>query len=202
MPDPAGRVRVGGVEYPIRPSLARAVPTPPTGPNWHFEVKVDGHRMILRRIEDGVICYSCTGRIVTSHWMDLAVPAMQQLLPGTTCDGEAVTWRGGRIDFGAVQARAASSLDRARALAARPYSTRGHATWPCWLPRSKPCATSNPLPRAFARLAGCGGWMCGDARSDRRRCGGRARPSARRLRPEQSGEPMRSEHQWFSGWCS
>lgn len=37
---------------------------------------------------------------------------MQQLLPGTTCDGEAVTWRGGRIDFGAVQARAASSLDR------------------------------------------------------------------------------------------
>ncbi|WP_308295071.1 hypothetical protein OH797_36115 [Streptomyces anulatus] len=112
------------MEYPIRPSLARAVPTPPTGPNWHFEVKVDGHRMILRRIEDGVICYSRTGRIVTSHWMDLAVPAMQQLLPGTTCDGEAVTWRGGRIDFGAVQARAASSLDRARALAARPYTER------------------------------------------------------------------------------
>ncbi|MFD5342244.1 hypothetical protein ACFWJY_00355 [Streptomyces anulatus] len=107
------------MEYPIRPALARAVPTLPTGPNWHFEIKVDGHRMILRRTEDGVICYSRTGRTVTSHWMDLAVPAMQQLLPGTVLDGEAVIWNGGTIDFGAVQARAASSLDRARALAAR-----------------------------------------------------------------------------------
>ncbi|MFE9368077.1 hypothetical protein ACFYNN_36125 [Streptomyces sp. NPDC006978] len=50
--------------------------------------------------------------------MDLAVPAMQ-LPAGTTLDGEAVVWHGGRNDFGAVQARAASSLDRARALAAR-----------------------------------------------------------------------------------
>lgn len=33
--------------------------------------------------------------------------------------GEAVIWHDGRMDFGAVQARAASSLDRARALAAR-----------------------------------------------------------------------------------
>ncbi|MFD3820236.1 hypothetical protein ACFWRZ_34685 [Streptomyces rubiginosohelvolus] len=107
------------MEYPIRPALARAVPTLPTGPGWHFEIKVDGHRMILRRTEDGVICYSRTGRIVTSHWMDLAVPAMQQLPPGTTLDGEAVVWHDGRMDFGAVQARAASSLDRARALAAR-----------------------------------------------------------------------------------
>lgn len=90
----------------------------PTGPGWHFEVKVDGHRMMLRRTGDGVICYSRTGRVVTSHWMDLAVPAMA-LPPGTVLSGEAVIWHGGRIDFGAVQARAASSLDRARALAAR-----------------------------------------------------------------------------------
>lgn len=107
------------MEFPIRPALARAVPTLPTGPGWHFEIKVDGHRMILRRTGDGVICYSRTGRIVTSHWMDLAVPAMQKLPPGTVLDGEAVIWTGGTIDFGAVQARAASSLDRARALAAR-----------------------------------------------------------------------------------
>ncbi|WP_331758316.1 hypothetical protein OG582_00030 [Streptomyces anulatus] len=106
------------MEFPIRPALARAVPTLPTGPGWHFEIKVDGHRMILRRTGDGVICYSRTGRTVTSHWMDLAVPAMA-LPPGTVLDGEAVIWNGGTIDFGAVQARAASTLDRARALAAR-----------------------------------------------------------------------------------
>jgi ATP-dependent DNA ligase len=106
------------VEFPIRPALARAVPTLPTGPDWHFEIKLDGHRMIMRRTEDGAVCYSRTGRAVTSHWMDLAVPAMA-LPPGTVLDGEAVIWNGGTIDFGAVQARAASTLDRARALAAR-----------------------------------------------------------------------------------
>ncbi|MEV7897407.1 ATP-dependent DNA ligase [Streptomyces cyaneofuscatus] len=106
------------MEFPIRPALARAVPTLPTGPDWHFEIKLDGHRMIVRRTGDGVVCYSRTGRTVTSHWMDLAVPAMA-LPPGTVLDGEAVIWKAGRIDFGAVQARAASSLDRARALAAR-----------------------------------------------------------------------------------
>ncbi|MFJ9690439.1 DNA ligase [Streptomyces bacillaris] len=106
------------MEYPIRPALTRAVPALPTGSGWHFEIKVDGHRMILRRTDEGVVCYSCTGRVVTSHWMDLAVPAMQ-LPPGVTLDGEAVIWRDGRLDFGAVQARAASSLERARALATR-----------------------------------------------------------------------------------
>ncbi|MEU6935181.1 hypothetical protein ABZ943_00465 [Streptomyces rubiginosohelvolus] len=57
----------------------------PTGPDWHFEIKLDGHRMIVRRTDDGVVCYSRTGRIVTSHWMDLAVPAMA-LPPGTVLD--------------------------------------------------------------------------------------------------------------------
>ncbi|CAM5544250.1 DNA ligase [Streptomyces badius] len=113
------RVRVGGVEFPIRPALARAVTTLPTGPTWHFEIKLDGHRMILRRTGGGVVCCSRTGRTVTSHWMDLAVPAMEELLPGTTLGGEAVIWHDGRMDFGAVQARAASTLERARALAAR-----------------------------------------------------------------------------------
>ncbi len=31
-----------GVEFPIRPALARTVPTLPTGPGWHFEIKLDG----------------------------------------------------------------------------------------------------------------------------------------------------------------
>ncbi|MFF3531292.1 hypothetical protein ACFYX5_31905 [Streptomyces rubiginosohelvolus] len=92
------------MEFPILPALARAVPTLPTGPGWNFEIKVDGHRMIVRRTGDGVICYSRTGRTVTSHWMDLAVPAMA-LPPGTVLDGEAAIWNAGTVDFGAVQAR-------------------------------------------------------------------------------------------------
>ncbi|MET8502886.1 ATP-dependent DNA ligase [Streptomyces microflavus] len=106
------------MEYPVKVALVRAVPVLPEGDGWWFEPKFDGHRTVLRRTEDAVILYARSGRVVTSHWMDLAVPAMA-LRPGTTLDGEAVIWREGRLDFGAVQARAASSLTRAYTLAAR-----------------------------------------------------------------------------------
>ncbi|MEU5289392.1 hypothetical protein AB0G97_36155 [Streptomyces sp. NPDC020755] len=104
------------MDYPIKVALVRTVPVLPAGSGWWFEPKFDGHRTVLRRTEDAVILYARSGRIVTSHWMDLAVPAMQ-LRPGTTLDGEAVIWREGCLDFGAVQARAASSLKRAHSLA-------------------------------------------------------------------------------------
>ncbi|MFJ6316122.1 DNA ligase [Streptomyces californicus] len=106
------------MEYPIRPALAQAVPVLPHGPGWWYEPKFDGHRTILRRTDDTVTLYARSGRVVTSHWMDLAVAGMG-LPPGTTLDGEAVIWRDGRIDFAAAQSRAASSVSRARALAAQ-----------------------------------------------------------------------------------
>lgn len=114
------------MEYPIRPALTQAVPAIPDGPDWWYEPKFDGHRTILRRTEDKVILYARSGRVVTSHWMDLAVAAMQ-LPPGTTLDGEAVIWRDGRIDFGAAQSRAASTITRARALAAQHPAS--YAAW-------------------------------------------------------------------------
>lgn len=114
------------MEYPIRPALAQAVPVILHGPDWWYEPKFDGHRTILRRTEETVILYARSGRVVTSHWMDLAVAAMQ-LPAGTTLDGEAVIWRDGRIDFGAAQSRAASSITRARALAAQHPAS--YAVW-------------------------------------------------------------------------
>ncbi|RPK56265.1 putative ATP-dependent DNA ligase YkoU [Streptomyces sp. ADI96-02] len=114
------------MEYPIRPALAQAVPVVPHGPDWWYEPKFDGHRTILRRTKDTVILYARSGRVVTSHWMDLAVAAMQ-LPAGTTLDGEAVVWRNGRIDFAAAQSRAASSITRARALAAQHPAS--YAAW-------------------------------------------------------------------------
>ncbi|MGW1137209.1 ATP-dependent DNA ligase [Streptomyces zhihengii] len=58
--------------------------------------------------------------------MDLAVAGMR-LPAGTVLDGEAVIWRDGRLDFGAVQARANSSIPRARALAEQLL-----ASYPVW----------------------------------------------------------------------
>ncbi|MGW3737239.1 ATP-dependent DNA ligase [Streptomyces sp. NPDC005148] len=106
--------------------LARAVPVLPQGPSWWYEPKFDGHRVVLRRTEDTVILYARSGRVVTPYWMDLALAGMA-LRQGTVLDGEAVIWRGGRLDFGAAQSRAASSVTRARALAAR-----HPASYACW----------------------------------------------------------------------
>ncbi|MEV7068850.1 hypothetical protein AB0N97_39665 [Streptomyces collinus] len=69
--------------------LARPVTQLPTGPSWAYEIKVDGHRTVLWRTEDGVRLQSRTGRDVTALWMDLAVAAMR-LPPGVILDGEAV----------------------------------------------------------------------------------------------------------------
>ncbi|MFL3869287.1 DNA ligase [Streptomyces griseobrunneus] len=106
------------MEYPVKPALAQAVPRIPDGPGWWYEPKFDGHRTILRRTDETVILYARSGRVVTSHWIDLAVAAMQ-LPPGTTLDGEAAIWKNGKVDFTAAQSRAASSITRARALAAQ-----------------------------------------------------------------------------------
>ncbi|MEU7028867.1 RNA ligase family protein [Streptomyces sp. NPDC046275] len=104
------------MEVPIAVALAQSVPRLPDGPGWWFEPKFDGHRLVMIRDADTVRLQARSGRIVTSQWMDLAVAGMK-LRPGTILDGEAVIWRSGRLDFAAVQARAASSVDRARALA-------------------------------------------------------------------------------------
>jgi ATP-dependent DNA ligase len=43
------------------------------------DVRVDGHRTVLWRTEDGVRLQSRTGRDVTALWVDLAVAAMRSL---------------------------------------------------------------------------------------------------------------------------
>ncbi|WP_328698467.1 ATP-dependent DNA ligase [Streptomyces sp. NBC_00342] len=114
------------MEFPVKVALAQAAPTLPEGSGWWYEPKFDGHRTVLRRTEESVILYARSGRVVTQHWMDLAVAAMA-LRPATVLDGEAVIWRDGRIHFGAAQSRTASSVTRARALAARHPAS--YAVW-------------------------------------------------------------------------
>ncbi|MCL8015850.1 hypothetical protein [Streptomyces sp. AS02] len=95
----------------------------PTGPLWAYEVKVDGHRTVLWRTEEGVRLQSRTGRDVTALWMDLAVAAMR-LPPLLILDGEAVVYVAdadgtAHLSFAAAQSRPA----RARELAAQHLAT-------------------------------------------------------------------------------
>ncbi|MFF2432562.1 ATP-dependent DNA ligase [Streptomyces mirabilis] len=107
------------MDWPVSVALAQSVPELPTGTDWSYEVKLDGHRMIMWRTDDGVRLQARSGRDVTAVWGDLALAGLH-LPAGTVLDGEAViTTEDGRISFEAAQARAASSPTRARRLAAQ-----------------------------------------------------------------------------------
>ncbi|MGW2613143.1 ATP-dependent DNA ligase [Streptomyces mirabilis] len=107
------------MDWPVSVALAQSVPELPTGTDWSYEVKLDGHRMIMWRTDDGVRLQARSGRDVTAAWGDLAL-AGHHLPAGTVLDGEAViTTEDGRISFEAAQARAASSPTRAHRLAAQ-----------------------------------------------------------------------------------
>ncbi|MEU1449825.1 ATP-dependent DNA ligase [Streptomyces mirabilis] len=107
------------MDWPVSVALAQSVPELPTGTDWSYEVKLDGHRMIMWRTGDGVRLQARSGRDVTVAWGDLAL-AGHHLPAGTVLDGEAViTTEDGRISFEAAQARAASSPTRAHRLAAQ-----------------------------------------------------------------------------------
>ena len=107
------------MDWPASIALAQSVPALPTGTDWSYEVKLDGHRMIMWRTGDGVRLQARSGRDVTAAWGDLALAGLH-LPAGTVLDGEAViTTEDGRISFEAAQARAASSPTRAHRLAAQ-----------------------------------------------------------------------------------
>ncbi|WP_258177167.1 ATP-dependent DNA ligase [Streptomyces solincola] len=109
---------LGPLTPPVRVALAETVGSLPRGAGLEYEPKFDGHRMVVFRREDGVVLQARSGRIVTAAFPDLAEAA--RLLPaGTVLDGEVVVWREGRIDFAAVQGRAAATPGRAPRLAER-----------------------------------------------------------------------------------
>ncbi|AZM55517.1 ATP-dependent DNA ligase [Streptomyces sp. WAC 01529] len=105
------------LSLPVRVALAEGVTALPEGGGWAFEPKFDGHRLVVLRDERGrVVLQARSGRTVTTAFPDLA-EAAARLPEGTALDGEVVVWSGGRIDFAAVQQRAAATRARAAVLA-------------------------------------------------------------------------------------
>ncbi|ATL30464.1 ATP-dependent DNA ligase [Streptomyces formicae] len=105
------------IDAPVRVALAKAVSALPEGGGWAYEPKFDGHRLVVHRAADGrVTLQARSGRLVTTAFPDL-VEAAAALPAGTVLDGEVVVWTEGRIDFAAVQRRAAATRTHATQLA-------------------------------------------------------------------------------------
>ncbi|KUL49339.1 ATP-dependent DNA ligase [Streptomyces sp. A1499] len=101
----------------MRVALAESVTALPEGDGWAYEPKFDGHRMVILLDEAGQVTLQArSGRDVTAAFPDLE-RAAARLPAGAVLDGEVVVWSGGRIDFAAVQRRAAATPLRAGALA-------------------------------------------------------------------------------------
>lgn len=103
---------------PLKVALAESVLTLPRGQGLAYEPKFDGHRMLIFKLDGAAVLQARSGRIVTAAFPDLAEAALP-LPDGTVVDGEVVIWTGGRIDFAAVQRRAAATSARAGLLARR-----------------------------------------------------------------------------------
>ncbi|MGW7363034.1 ATP-dependent DNA ligase [Streptomyces sp. NPDC054841] len=102
----------------MKVALAEPVSALPRGEGLAYEPKFDGHRMLIFKLDGAAVLQARSGRIVTGAFPDLA-EAAQPLADGTVLDGEVVIWTGGRIDFAAVQRRAAATAARAGILARR-----------------------------------------------------------------------------------
>lgn len=88
----------------IEPCLALLKSSPPTGPDWIYEVKWDGYRLAVHVEPDGVRIITRGGHDWTSRFPAIAEAAKHLGVRSAILDGEAVVLDGnGRSDFGALQ---------------------------------------------------------------------------------------------------
>ncbi len=95
----------------LRPMLAERIDAPFSSPDWLFEVKYDGYRMIGAREGGQGLLFTRNGRPVASRFPELARALAALPLERVILDGEvAVTDAEGRPSFARLQQRA--GLDR------------------------------------------------------------------------------------------
>ncbi|NJQ13528.1 ATP-dependent DNA ligase [Streptomyces bohaiensis] len=104
------------IDLPPPLALARDTHPVPDGTGLAWEPKWDGWRAALARTERGVALFARSGRPIGNSFPELEA-AGAALPVGTVLDGEIVVWRGGQLDFAAVQRRGLTRASRAPALA-------------------------------------------------------------------------------------
>src|SRR5215813_14154124 len=93
------------VSPPVLPMLATRVSALPEGPDWVFEPKWDGFRVIVFRDGDDLLLQSRDEKPLDRYFPELRAPLTAQLRPRCVLDGEIVIARDGGLDFEALRLR-------------------------------------------------------------------------------------------------
>lgn len=102
------------LQSPLQPQLALSRKALPTGPEWSYEVKLDGFRCIAFVDGEQVELQSRNGRSLTRYFPELTLPTGRYVL-----DGEIVVrGKNGREDFDALGQRIHPAASRIERLAA------------------------------------------------------------------------------------
>ncbi|GAA0934153.1 ATP-dependent DNA ligase [Pseudonocardia zijingensis] len=84
---------------------ASALPPEERAELYSFEPKWDGFRCLAFRTPERALLQSRQLRPLTRYFPEVAAGLVEQLPPGTVVDGELCIYRGGRLDFTALQRR-------------------------------------------------------------------------------------------------
>jgi bifunctional non-homologous end joining protein LigD len=123
---PAAELAPSGPPEPLpaglAPMLAEGGDAPSTGPDWKFEPKLDGYRVLAFIDRDRVMLRSRRGLDYSALFPDIAAELGRQLVSTMVLDGEIVAFRpDGRPSFEALQDRA--QLKTAREIAQAEQAT-------------------------------------------------------------------------------
>ena len=106
------------VAPPVKPMLAKAAKTIPTGEGWFYEPKWDGFRCIVFKDGDEVELGSRNEKPLTRYFPDVVEAARAQLPDKCVVDGEIVVPRGDRLHFESLLQRIHPAASRVTKLAA------------------------------------------------------------------------------------
>jgi ATP-dependent DNA ligase len=97
--------------------LAKIAHALPEGPDWLFEPKWDGFRVLVFRDGDEILIQSRDEKPLNRYFPELLEPLQRQLPARTVLDGEVLVARGSALDFEALQMRLHPAASRAAFLA-------------------------------------------------------------------------------------
>jgi ATP-dependent DNA ligase len=104
------------VNPPVLPMLAKRVGTLPDGPDWIFEPKWDGFRVLVFRDGEELLLQSREAKPLDRYFPELRAPLAKQLPERCVLDGELVIAGLGGLDFEALQLRIHPAASRVKLL--------------------------------------------------------------------------------------